>query len=78
MLTGWFVGNFTAITRIRVVRGREELASVAVTFGTTFDPRLVQKVAWGFTGYQGISFLVTTGVGPAYTLYIEYEDVPVG
>lgn len=76
VITGWYVGAFTNITRIRIVRGREELASVAAAFGT-WDPRLVQKVAWGFVGFQGLSILVTTGTGPAYTLYLEYEDVPI-
>jgi hypothetical protein len=78
VITGWFVGNFTNITRIRIVRGREELASNVRAFGTAFDPRLVQKVSWGFVGSQGLSVLVTTGAGPAYDLYLEYEDVPVG
>lgn len=77
VITGIFVGNFTNITRIRILRGREELATIAKAYGTAFDPRLVQKVAWGFVGFQGLSILVTTGSGPAYDLYLEYEDVPV-
>lgn len=68
----FFQGVYTNITRVRVMRDRQEHTSYAAAFATAFDPEKALPLMVGFT--QSIQLLVTTGATPAITIYLTYED----
>ena len=76
VIVGIWTGNYTNITRTRVVRDRQEVATFARANSAAWDPEKVQRVSIPFTTTAQI--LVTTGAGPAIDLYLEYVDVPIG
>lgn len=75
VITKFWAGVFTAITAIRVVRGREELGNFRGTMGTAFDIQTAVNVQWGYTGK--LKLLLTTGAAAVLTLYFEYIDLPL-
>ena len=68
----FYVGVFTNITRVRLVRDRQELTTYAAAFSAAFDPEKSLALMAGFT--TTFQILVTTGAGPAITVYFTYDD----
>ena len=68
-----WLGSFTNITRVRLVRDRQELTTYAAAFtASAFDPEKAIYLGTGFmTTFQ---FLCTTGAGPSITVYFTYDD----
>ncbi len=72
-----WLGSFTNITRVRLVRDRAELTSYAAAFtASAFDPEKALYLGAGFT--TTFQFLVTTGTTPAITVYLTYDDFVPG
>ncbi len=69
----FFQGVYTNITRVRIVRDRQEHTTYAAAFATAFDPEKAVPLMAGFE--TTLQILVTTGAGPAITVYFTYEDV---
>ena len=69
----FYVGVFTNITRIRLVRDRQELTTYAAAFSATFDPEKAIYLGSGFT--STFQILATTSGAATMTLYFTYEDV---
>jgi hypothetical protein len=74
-ITAIWQGNYTNITRVRIVRDRQEVATFVRANSTAWDPEKVQRVSIPFT--TTCQILVTTGAGPAIDFYIEYVDIPL-
>lgn len=70
----FYVSNFTNITRVRLLRDRQELTTYTAAFAATtqFDPEKAVALMQGFE--INFQILVTTGATPALTLYFTYND----
>jgi len=72
-----WLGSFTNITRVRLVRDRQELTTYAAAFtASAFDPEKALYLGAGFT--TTFQFLATTGTTPAITVYFTYDDFQPG